>query len=169
MSRQPDFSTAPRPRRAHRWDQAALVAGLAALALSGTAAWRAREEARDAGVRLAEVRREVETASGKLRTLAGQARVGAPVLPAAEAPPARIVAAVASLLPGHARLDGLSIDYERGGVLQLNVVAGDAGAWDLFLDRLGREPHFREVEPGPESRDAEVRSLVRALWVGSAP
>ncbi|HXK11909.1 MAG TPA: hypothetical protein VMT70_19885 [Vicinamibacteria bacterium] len=169
MSGQPDFGTAPRPSRAPLWDRVALVAGGLALLASGAAAWRARDEAGTARVRLAEVHRDVETASRRLRDLEGRARAGTPLLPAADAPPARIVSTLASLLPGHARLDGLSIDYGRGGVLQLNVVAREAAAWDLFLDRLAREPRFREVEPGPESRDAEVRSPVRAVWVGGAP
>ena len=169
MSRQPDFSTAPLPSRAPSWDQVALVAGFAALVLSGFGAWRAREEARAARARLAEVRREVESSSGRLRALESRSRAGAPLLAAAEATPARIVAAIASVLPGDARLEGLRIDYEHGGALEMTVVARHAAAWDVLLDRLEREPRFREVEPGPEIRDAEVRSLVRARWVGGAP
>jgi hypothetical protein len=168
MSGQPDFSTAPRPRRAPVWERLALAVACAALLLSGFAAWRAREEALAARARLAEVRREVEAASGRLRVFESQIRAVSPLLPAVEAPPVRVVAVLASVLPRDARLEGLTIDYERG-VLELRVVAREAAAWDLLLDRLEREPHLREVEPGPEARDAEVRSVVRARWAGGAP
>jgi hypothetical protein len=72
------------------------------------------------------------------------------------------------VLPRDTRLEGLTIDYEHG-VLELRVVAREAAAWDLLLDRLEREPRLRDVEPGPEARDAEVRSVVRARWAGGAP
>jgi Tfp pilus assembly protein PilN len=167
VSRQPDFSTTPRPRRAPVWDSVALAAGLAALLLSGVAAARAREEARAAGARLAEVRREVETATARLRAF--DARAGGTLLQAAEASPARIVADLASVLPADVRLERLSIDYARGGALEIDVVARDAGAWDLLLERLDEAPRFGEVTPGPEAREAEVRSLVRARWIGGRP
>ena len=62
------------------------------------------------------------------------------------------------------RLDHLSIDYRHGGTLEMLVVARDAAAWDLLLERLEKAPRIRDVEPGPEAREAEVRSLVRARW-----
>ena len=169
MSGQPDFSSAPRPGHAPVWERLALAVASAALLLSAGAAWRAREDALGARSRLAEVRREVEAASGRLRAFESRIRAGSLLLPAGEASPARVVATLASVLPRDTRLEGLTIDYERGGVLELMVVAREAAAWDLLLDRLEREPRLREVEPGPEERDAEVRSLVRARWAGGAP
>jgi len=166
VSRQPDFSTAPRPSRVPAFESVAVAVGLVALILSGGAAWRARDDARAARVRLDAVRREVDAASARLRDLDVGARSGRPELAAVDAEPARIVADVASVLPGDARLERLSIDYTHGGAVELEVVARDASAWDRLLERLERAPQFREVEPGPEARDAEVRSLVRARWVG---
>ena len=81
-----------------------------------------------------------------------------------DAPPSRIVADVATLLPPDVRLERLAIDYQRGGTLEMLVVARDAAAWDLLLERLERAPRIRDVEPGPEARAAEVRSVVRARW-----
>ena len=72
------------------------------------------------------------------------------------------------MLPGDVRLERLAIDYRRGGTLELLVVARDAAAWDRLLQQLEAAPRIREVEPGPEARAAEVRSLVRARWA-SAP
>ena len=86
------------------------------------------------------------------------------VLLAVDAPPSRIVADVATLLPPDVRLERLAIDYQRGGTLEMLVVARDAAAWDLLLERLERAPRIRDVEPGPEARAAEVRSVVRARW-----
>jgi len=169
VSPQPDFSSVPRPSRVPRWERLAVAAGLLALVAAGVLAWRTREEARVAGARLAEVRREVEAASARLRTLEARRRAGLPALPAADAPPASIVADVASLLPADARLEGLSIDYADGGSLELRVVARDAAAWDRLLERLEQDPRLGDVEPGPETREGEVRSLVRARWVGGAP
>jgi len=168
VSRQPDFSTSPRPRRVPTWERLAVLAGVAALLLAGAGAWRAREEARDARARLADVRREADASALRLRSLESRARAGAPRLPASEAPPARIVAALASVLPGDARLEGLSIDYQHGGLLELAVEAREAAAWDRLLDRLSRDPRFDDVRPGPESRDAEVKSTVRARWAGGS-
>jgi Tfp pilus assembly protein PilN len=166
VSRQPDFSTTPRPSRAPALENVAVALGLVAVVLAGGAAWRARDEARAARARLDEVRREVEAATARLSSLEASARTGRPGLAAADAEPARIVADVATVLPGDARLERLSIDYVHGGAVELAVVARDAAAWDRLLDRLEQAPQFREVEPGPEARDAEVRSLVRARWVG---
>jgi Tfp pilus assembly protein PilN len=169
VSRQPDFSTTPHPSHIPAWEALAVGIGLAALILAGGGAWRARQEARQAMARLAEVQREVEATSARLRVLDARAREATPALPAAEAPPARIVADIASVLPGDARLERLSIDYARGGVLEMNVVARDAASWDRLLDRLERASWLREVQPGPEDREAEVRSLIRARWAGGGP
>jgi hypothetical protein len=155
VTHQPDFSTAPRPSRLPVWETLAVGAAFVVLILAGGGAWRARQEARQARARLGDVRREVEAASARLGAL--------------EAPPSRIVANVASALPGDARLERLSIDYERGGALEMEVVARDAASWDRLLDRLGRASWLRDLEPGPEAREAEVRSLVRARWAGGQP
>jgi Tfp pilus assembly protein PilN len=169
VSRQPDFSTAPRRSRVPAWETLAVGAGLVALALSAGGAWRAREDARSALTRLAAVRREVEAASARLRDLDARARGPVRALSAAEAPPARIVADLASAIPGDVRLERLLIDYGRDGVLEMHVVARDAASWDRLLARLEGVPWLREVQPGPEAREAEVRSVVQGRWVGGGP
>jgi hypothetical protein len=169
VSRQPDFSTAPRASRLPAWESLAVGAGLVILVLAGAEAWRARRGAGQARARLADVRREVESGSARLRALDARARGTPRALPAAEAPPSRILADVAAVLPGDARLEGLSIDYARGGAFEMRVVARDAASWDRLLDRLARAPWVRDLEPGPETREAEVRSLVRGTWAGGGP
>lgn len=144
-------------------------AALVVLALAAGGAWRAREEARSALARLAEVRRDVDAASVRLRDLEGRARGTARALRAEDAPPARIVSDLASVVPGDVRLERLSIDYARGGAVEMQVVARDAAAWDRLLARLEKAPWLAEVRPGPEEREAEVRSVVRGRWSGGAP
>jgi hypothetical protein len=166
VTRQPDFSTAPRPERLPAWETLAVAAGVIAVALAAWGAWRARDEERSARARLAEVRREVEAAARRHRALDALARGPALGLTAAEAPPARVVAELASVLPAGVRLQRLVIDYARAGEVEMEVVARDAFAWDQLLARLDGAPWLREVEPGPEARDAEVRTVVRAKWAG---
>ena len=167
MSRQPDFSTAPRPSRVPAFETVAVAVGLVALVLAGGAAWRARDEARVARARLDDVRREVEAASARLRALERErtereARARRPRTRSRRAswrtsPPCSRATRASSACPSTTRAAAPS---------SWQVVARDASAWDRLLERLEQAPQFREVEPGPEVRDAEVRSLVRARWVG---
>lgn len=169
MSGQPDFSTAPRRRSAVRWDRVAAAAALALLALAAASAQRARSDARAARARVAEVRRDVAVAAARVRALEGRARGEDGRLAPADAPPVAVVAALASALPDSARFERLTLDYRRGGLLELHVVARDASSWDLLLEGLAAAPRLVEVQPGPEARDAEVRSVVRARWAGGPP
>jgi hypothetical protein len=167
VSRQPDFSTGARrePLRP-RWEALLLVAAALAVAASGVAAHRARAEARAASGRVAEARRQLDEQQARLRAMTPAA--GAVASDAAEASPRRIVAAIAAVLPVDARLSTLSIDYQRGVYVQMQVDARRAQAWDRLLERLERSPDFAEVEPGPEDRAAEIRTTLRARWAGGA-
>jgi len=163
VTRQPDFRSAPRAAGTG-WASALVVAGVLAAGVASYQALGAREEAREAGARLAEATREVAALKTRHAALEARAAAGGQALLAVDAPPSRIVADVATLLPPDVRLERLAIDYQRGGTLEMLVVARDAAAWDLLLERLERAPRIREVEPGPEARAAEVRSVVRARW-----
>jgi hypothetical protein len=169
----PDFSTAPRKRRSRTLERLAVVAGLLVLGASAGSAWKARVEARQAHARLAAVDRDIVSATARRNALVPRSGAGAErvarVAASRSAPPATVVAAVAAVLPADARIERLAIDYGRTVTLEMLVVAREAAAWDRFLDRLERSPRFREVEPGPESRDGEVRSVVRARWSGDVP
>jgi hypothetical protein len=164
VTRQPDFRTAPRAPRGTGWAGALLAAGVIAAAVTTYQAVGARSEAAAAGARLAEVTREVASLKTRQAALEARAAASGQALLAVDAPPSRIVADVAAALPRDVRLERLAIDYRRGGMLELMVVARDAAAWDLLLERLEKAPRIRDVEPGPEAREAEVRSLVRARW-----
>ena len=166
MSRQPNFSTAARPSRARAWDRIAFAASvLAALFVAGFA-WSVRQEADQAASRLAEVRQEVAQQTERLRGLVERRQSRASLAAGTPSAPARIVAGLVSVLPKDARLERLTIDYARGVALELQVEARDAAAWDRLLERMERSPDFADVAPGPESREAEVRSVVHARWKG---
>jgi hypothetical protein len=148
---------------------AALAIGLLALAWAARASWTARAEAREARAELSRVRREIDAVRPRLRALEARSAAGVKrrgqAAAAGTAPPVRIVNAVAAVLPAGARLERLSIDYVRGVSLEMQVVARNASAWDRLLDRLEHAPEFADVEPGPEMREGEVRTILRARWV----
>lgn len=166
MRQQPDFRSTPGPGRSHMWDRVALAVALLAALLAAGVALQTRREAEQAGRRLALVRRELVQQQERARSLAerreGRARLAAD----ASSAPLRIVARLGELLPAEARLEKLSIDYERGLSLELLVETRDAASWDRLLERMEGAPELADVEPGPETREAEVRSSVRARWRG---
>lgn len=166
MRQQPDFATGARPRRPPSWEAGLVGVGLLALVLAGAASWRAREQSAAARARVAEVRREVDQQAARLRALAPAGPAAGRA--AAASSPVRVVAAVAALLPADVRLERLTIDYGRGAVLEMGVEARDAVGWDRLLERLERSTDFTDVAPGPEARQAEVRSVIRARWSGAA-
>jgi hypothetical protein len=166
LSGQPDFSTRPKARQLPRWETLTLVGGALAIAAAGGLAWRARDQAEFARSRVADVRRERDLQAARVRALVPQGRGAANGREPAS--PARVIAAVAAALPGDVRLERLTIDYTRGTALEMAVEARDAAGWDLLLERLERAPELADVAPGPESREAEVRSVIRARWSGVA-
>ena len=170
MRAQPDFSTSPRPQRPAGWEVAAATLAALLLAIAAHGAWRARAEAGEVKARLAKVRREIDSAQSRLRGLgartAATEEMFALAAVASEAPPGQVVADVAAALPGDVRLERLSIAYGRTVSLEVDVVARGPEAWDGFLERLEREPSLQEVTSGPETREGEVRTTVRARYVG---
>jgi hypothetical protein len=170
MREQPDFSTAPRPRRAPARELAAVALGLLALGLAVGTASATRRQAGAARERVAAVRREIDSLEVRLRAVDARTTQGGEMLTraaaAGEAPPEQIVAALARALPDDTRVERLTIGYGDAISLEMQLIARDAAAWDRALDRLVRAGPFEEVIPGPERRDGEVRTRVSARWAG---
>jgi hypothetical protein len=167
MSGDRDFSTRPRPRRIAARDLGLLAVALLAVALASHAVFRARTVLADARARTEEVRREIEADRDRVRALESRRGPGSLALQAlmtSEAPPPRVVADLAALLPDDVRLEGLALSYADGLGLELQVSARRARAYDLFLDRLAQSPRIAALAPGAESRDGEVRASVRARY-----
>jgi hypothetical protein len=164
---QPDFSTTPRREAARpAWESLLLAAAALALVGSGWAAVRARNEATEAAARVTDARRQLDVQQTRLRALAPLA--GDFAAAAAETPPRRIVGAIAGILPGDARLSHLTIDYQRGIAVEMRVDARRAAAWDRLLAQMERSSDFVEVESGPEDREGEIETTLRARWARGA-
>jgi len=168
MREQPDFSTTPRPRRPPARELLAVVLGVLVLLLAIGSASATRREAGAARERLAAVRREIGSLKARLRAMDARTTQGGELLSraaaASEAPPERIVAAIARALPNDARVERLTISYSDAISLKMQLVARDAAAWDRALARLVQAGPFDEVVPGPERREGEIRTTVSARW-----
>jgi len=147
-----------------------------ALALLATLEARATlHERRDAQAAVDSLRSDLDAAQrqrtrlearrkGEGERLASRARL------TAEAPPHRVLSELAALLPPDVRLEDLSLVYGSELRVEALVVARRAAAYDILLERLVASPRFSEVNPGPESRDGELRSRVSARFQsGDAP
>jgi len=169
VSDQPDFSTHPTPGRPPF--RLVVALGLAVLALAGSIyfAWFARRDARVARERLAGVQREVGDLQARIQAYRARSAAGGDLLTraaaAGESPPEKIVAELARVLPGAARLERVTITYGDTIALEMAVVARDAAAWDRTLKRLEAIPFIEDVSLGPERREGEVRTTVSARWV----
>ena len=71
------------------------------------------------------------------------------------------------LMPADVRLASLSLAYADGVVVDVQVAARNAAAYDAFLDRLVASPRFTKVEPGDEARDGEIQAHVQMTWRGA--
>jgi hypothetical protein len=120
------------------------------------------------------MRGEAEAATARARQLdvrgsAGDATLAAQVQATAAAPPQKIVAELASLLPPDVKLQSLQLDYRDRVLVDLRVAARHAEAYDAFLQHLAQSPNFGDVVPGPESREGELLASLRMTYSVDAP
>jgi hypothetical protein len=92
------------------------------------------------------------------RVLASQA------LATSEAPPGRILAELDSLMPADVRLNGATLIYGEGVMVELVVVARETAAYDRFLQRLASSRRFSDILPGAESRAGAVTAPIRMRY-----
>jgi hypothetical protein len=170
---QPDFSSHPRPRPPRARDVGLLLVGALALGLAARSAWVARRGVGAARERVAEAQQVLDSLASRIgpaRDRSGaEAALVARAAGAAEAPPERIVAGLARVLPEDVRLERLTIDYGDTITLNMQVVARAPASWDLLLARLAESGSFENVIPGPERRPGEVRTSIAARWARRAP
>jgi hypothetical protein len=164
----PDFSTVARRRPPTR-DLVFLAMAVVLALVAVRAALSAHADRQKAVSRVAEVQAEIDAAKARLRGLEARGGSGeGPIVQAlltAEAPFPRVVAAIAEVLPPDVRLERLGLAYGRELSVEMAVVARDPRAFDRLLERLDATPRLRDVRPGPENREGEVRTVVRATWV----
>lgn len=165
-----DFSTRRRPRGGGAGDMALLAAAGALLAASVYAAGSAWADARHARASVEEVRQEIATAEARAKALqpaaGAEGVVGARAVWSATAPPPRVVAALAQMLPRDVRLETLSLRYGAQLEVEMTLTARSATDYDRFLQALESSPVFDRVVLGDESRTDAVRASVRARYLG---
>jgi hypothetical protein len=171
MSAPRDFSTRPRRRGLTRGESAWLLAGLAACAVAGWSTADAWAEHRDAVARLGQASAEADGLRDRLQGLrraGGGDALAAQAALSAEAPPERVIGAVAALLPEDVRLESASLAYRQDLQVELQVAARRPAAFDELLERLQRAPSFADVLPGDEDRTGEMRAVIRGRYVPEA-
>ena len=164
-----DFSTRRRPR-GRRTDMGLMAVALVLLAAAVYPAGSAWADARQARASYEEVRAEIAAAEARAKALLAAAgaegAVGARAVWSAEAPPPRVVAAVAQMLPRDVRLETLTLRYGAQLDVEMTLTARSAADYDRFLQALESSPVFDRVVLGDESRADEVRASVRARYHG---
>ena len=160
-----DFST---ERRSSRSGLALTLAGALAFAVAAQQALAARSELRQAEGLVVEARRDVGALRERLKRTT--ARPGADqaamvrALSATTSPPSQVLREMVELMPPGVRFDHLELTY--GGEVEIlaQVVARRVGDYDEFMERLAASSRFGSVEPGPETREPELRARVRAVY-----
>lgn len=168
-----DFSSRPRETAHALRDGSFLVAGLLtaffavweAAVLRGNLT-RARADLQTLRAEIASEEALARKASSREAGVRGAAQLSARVLQSVGAPPPRVVAELAALLPADVRLTSLSLAYGEHLRLEMKVEARSSAAYDVFLDRVQRSPLFTDVLPGVENRDGPVSAVVKALYRG---
>jgi hypothetical protein len=167
----PDF----RSRRSDRSLDAreAALWGVVALALGASILQTAMKgiELRRTRASLPALREAVESDKNRYRQLKESdhglsAAFAGQIVLTREAPPTRVLAAIESILPDGARLDGIALDYGEALAVALVVVARRPEIYDVFLERMESSPDFANLSFGAESREGEVRISINATFVG---
>ncbi len=168
MSGHRDFSTHSRRSRRGAWELGLVIAGLVAFVLAAHAAWNAQAALAGARSRVEALRREADIDRARVQALEAGPGVGerlaSQALLTAEAEPPRVIADLVAIMPADVRLEALSLTYGERLDLDLQVTARGSSAYDLFLKRLTESPRMRNVAPGAENRQGEVRASVRASY-----
>lgn len=142
---------------------AALV--LAASIYGAASAW---DDHRRARASVDSVRQEITAAETRIKELQAAAKgEGALATRAAwsvEAPPPRVVAALAAMLPPDVRLDTIALRYGSELEVEITVTARSAAEYDRFLRALEASPAFDRLVLGDETRTETVRATIRARY-----
>jgi hypothetical protein len=173
MSPARDFSTRPRRRALARGEAGLLGLGLLAFAAAAWSAGDAWAEHRAASARAAQARADTDALRGRLGALqqggGPDAGLGAQAALTGEAPPERVIAEIAGLLPADVRLESVLMTYGRQLQLELRVAARNPASFDAFLERLQRSPAFADVLPGDEDRTGSMQAVIRARYAPAGP
>lgn len=169
MTSGPDFATR-RPRRAPAaLDQAVMTLGIIAVAFVSYLCWATYQDLVRTRDGAAQARRSLDADRARLRPPGSgkdgpEEALAARALLTEQAPPRRVLADLADILPAEVRLEDLTLSYGSLLELEMRVAARRASSYDRFLKRLGESPRFQDILPGAENRDGEVSASVRATY-----
>ena len=165
-----DFSSRPRRRPPAPADVGLVGIGLVVVVLAGYVTGTAWADFKRARRQVDAVRRDTQAAQERLRSLearsAPTAALANQALLSTDAPPPRVLADLALLMPPDVRLQAIGLDYGDAVAVNVQVAARSGGAYDAFLQRLEGSPLFDEVIPGEESRDGGVTASVQVRYRG---
>jgi Tfp pilus assembly protein PilN len=165
-----DFGSRRRPRGRRPADTALLAVAAVLLLSSAYFTASAFLDARHARASLDEVRREIAAAEEGSRALEAPAGPGTDVAAramwSAEAPPPRVVAALAEMLPRDVRIETLTLRYAAQLEVEMTLTARSAADYDRFLQALEASPVFDSITLGDEARTDTVRASVRVRYHG---
>jgi len=165
-----DFGTRRRPRGRQPADTALLVAAAVVLLSSAYVTASAVLDARHARTSLDAVRQETAAADERARALEAPAgpetEVGARAMWSASAPPPRVVAALAEIVPRDVRIEGLTLRYAAQLSVEMTLTARSAADYDRFVQALEASPVFDSIVLGDEARTDTVRASLRARYHG---
>jgi Tfp pilus assembly protein PilN len=165
-----NFSTAPRSPRS---GLALTVAGALAFAAAAQQALGARADLEEAKTHVVEAGREVSALRERAkrsttRAEADQATL-AQAFSATQSPPSQVLRDMVGLMPEGVRFEALELTYGPAVLVQAQVVARRVADYDEFVDRLAASSRFGSVEPGPETREAELRASLRVVYHPEPP
>jgi len=163
-----DFSTRP-VRRSGLLDSTLVALGALGFVAVAAATLVTRRDLTEVIAAVEDARRDPVLRRTPLRR-DGQEGLAAQAQATAEAPPARILAELAALMPGDVRLNGATLTYGEGVAVELSVVAREEAAYDRFLERLAASSLFTDLLPGAESRGGAISAPIRMRYrTGGAP
>lgn len=170
MNPERDFSTRRRPRGSRPGDIALLALGGIALAWSIYGAGSAWADFRRARASVDSVRHEIAAAEARIKELqaaaAGEGALGARAVWSVEAPPPRVIQALAEMLPAEVRLETVVLRYGAQLEVDVTLTARNAAEYDRFLRALESSAAFDRVVLGEETRTDAVRASIRARYHG---
>lgn len=162
----PDFSTRRGPRPPQPAETALLAAAgllLLAAAYAASDAWAERGRARQAE---AQERHELDLVTARAGPQGGRGAEAwqAPLALSIQAPPQRVLAELAELLPPDVRLEAATLSYGARLHLEARVAARRIESYDLFLKRLGESARFEGILPGAEARQGAVQASLQMTY-----
>jgi hypothetical protein len=168
MTAAPDFRTRQRATSSPLASRLVLGAAAIALVLGLGEVVKATVARDDARAQVESARSAVAPMRAQIRAREYRSRRDATWRHQAEltarAAPPRVISDLAALLPGDARMERLDLRYGDQLELDFHVETLSPAAYDRFLAALVASGRVEKVVPGPEVREGEAATSVKAVY-----